>query len=203
VIFRALFFVVLTFSSFAFAGADFENLREDATVPENCKQLDLNDFQGPHEIITYGISGAKAVGFTHEYPLSREDANILWVALKNAGSEKFRVETKLASDAELKRNYDLIEANLDMGFDFGSEGEVLEALALIDLRKTYPESEYFHTGGVEYSHGGSAALGELDVIVGRRSDCHIVVVGEAKLGVSQLYHAQSQMARFDHFIHHP
>jgi len=90
---------------------------------------------------------------------------------------------------------------------FTNEGDVLELLWPESLSKTseplktiYPETEYFYTGGLEYRHAGGRTLGELDILIGRRSDCQIIAFGEAKLGIKSLAKARSQLARFIAFL---
>lgn len=92
---------------------------------------------------------------------------------------------------------------VEKDFDFDTEGEVLELLALVDLEKEYPPQEYFHTGGIEYTSRyvkQHHTMGELDIVIGRISDCKIVAIGESKLGLHRLGKAKEQLARFMNFL---
>jgi hypothetical protein len=172
-------------------------LRHDESIPEACRDLDIDNFRGENlEYMTYGIEGAEKKGFTYEYPLSRDGASQLWKAMKKLISgEVFRPSFK---EPGLQRDYQTLADNYaQMDFDFGSEGEVLELLAIVALKRQLPEN-YFVTGSLAYFGGKSN--GELDLLVGRSSDCHIEVVGEAKLGLRQLSHAHQQLQRFREFI---
>lgn len=200
--FLALYFIGALGGAFWGAGARadefFENTRHDPSMPPNCAEFDMRDFATVSRIILAGPQGARREGFTHEYPIAREDAATLWQALNTSGAV---VPEVIRSNPRLSRDYALLtQLGPRMGFDYGKEGDVLEALALHLLRQEFPEREYFLTGGVAYSPSATlAALGELDIIVGRRSDCAVVAIGEAKLGVRQRNHALAQLKRFTDF----
>jgi hypothetical protein len=176
------------------ASADqfFHNNRIDATVPANCREMDLRNFYPLSRFITYSIQGGRAAGFTHEYPISRRDAESLWARLR---AEAHHGAPKLTGNAASLYAY-----GRQMGFDFENEGEVLELLAILQLRQEYPEREYFLTGSVAYGEANVSNVGELDIIVARRADCGVVAVGEAKLGVNQRPHANQQLRRFMQFL---
>jgi hypothetical protein len=182
--------------NFVFADVEFLPIRQDRTMPAHCVNLTAEDFSEPSKRVIYGIEGYKNKGFSHEIPLERQEARDLWHAM-NGDRTSLDV---VASSEELSKFKETLEtAGVQMGFDYGKEGDVLEALALLDLEKEYPSKDYFHTGGYEYSNGRGPVVGELDVLVGRRSDCNIIVVGEAKLGHKMLNKAHSQLNRFENF----
>lgn len=189
--------LLLLFTNFVFANIEFSPLRIDRTVPTHCVNLTAEDFSEPHIKVIYGIEGYKKKGFSHEIPLERQEARDLWQAMNGDRISLDIVE----SSEELRKFKEILDiAEVEMGFDYGKEGDVLEALALVDLEKEYPSEEYFHTGGYEYSNSrGGRVVGELDVLVGRRSDCNIIVIGEAKLGHKMLGKAREQLARFENF----
>ena len=168
-------------------------------MPSECQTLELEDFSQPYDLIIYGIEGSSSKGFSHEVPIKREEARLLWSVLKPRGNT--RGMDQIRSNPKLDFFYYLLTTSgRDMGFTYHNEGEVLEALALIDLENIYPDDKYFQTGGVAYSNGNGRIVGELDVLVGRKSDCKILVVGETKLGIGQIAHARSQLQRFESFL---
>ncbi len=176
----------------SFADPYFQSTRIDAFVPANCRNLELRNFNLLGRYITYSVQGACAAGFTHEYPISRQDAQNLWKTLR---TEALTNTHKLSGNTAT-----LYTAGRQMGFNFEKEGDVLEVLALLQLKQEYPEREYFLTGGLAYGYTGGAYLGEIDIIVARRSDCDVVAVGESKLGVNERSHALQQLKRFSVFL---
>jgi len=173
----------------------FENLRVDAYVPTYCRDFSLESFSNVKEWFIYGIDGYTDRGFDYEYPLSRDNATWLWEAFKN-GREPQQWPRKLTREVEIIKEF-----KGPMGFEFGSEGEVLELLSLVDLEKRFSRRDYFMTGGVMYHEGpGQRTIGELDIMVGDMKTCEIVAVGEAKLGTSGLSKAKQQLARFKVFL---
>ena len=196
--------LVLLFSvQQSFASPHFTPLRDDLTVPEKCREVELAHFSLPVEKFFVGRRGALAMGFTFEYPMSRANASILWSYFKalTDGQKKLHILAKIKADPELLRDYKIILANYqEQGFEFSNEGEILEVLAIEDLYREFPENFYFITGGIEYHRANSSmTLGEVDVFVGRRDDCSSVAVGEAKLGPA-LDKAKSQILRFEGFL---
>ena len=194
-----LFFVFLSFSSLfssvSFADQYLNELRWDELVPEDCHELSLSNFENIEEWPVYGIRGYTDRGFDYEYDISRRDASWLWNQFRN-GNEPDSWPSHMDEAVEIVQTY-----KDDMGFDFKVEGEVLEILALVDLHNMYDPEEYFFTGGIEYRDGsGGRTMGELDVLVGERSTCNIVVVGEAKLGKGSLGKAHKQLNRFKGFL---
>ena len=189
-----------------FAAADFRSLRDDLTTPEHCKEMKLSYYRTmPAEKFYVGRDGALAMGFTFEYPIKRGDATVLWKYFKlyaNGGVHDLDLYNKIKNKPALKRDFDIIMANFEeQNFDFGSEGEILEILAIEKLYREFPENQYFITGGVEYSYPGSHTLGEIDIYVADRQSCEIVAVGESKLGKKKtLNKAKKQLQRFSNFL---
>lgn len=172
----------------------FRSTRKDPGVPAHCRDFVPSFFHALEaQDLYFGGEGAVSRGFTDEVRLERTDATLLWNHLRGKSESALpkHLSTQLA---------ELEAAREDMGFSYKMEGEVLEALALRQLQERYPENEYFTTGGYTYLKPANAGkfetIGELDVIVGRRSDCSIVRIGEAKLGAKQLGHAREQLRRF-------
>lgn len=193
-------FLPLLFSLFgaipllAQADSYFDFNRNDQEVPAPCRDFKLGYFSENSRYVIYGLEGAAAKGFTHEYPLSRKEASVLWKSMQSSGAP----ERSGALGRELEI---LVEGRDVKGFAYRNEGDVLEALALSDLEREYPPSIYFHTGGLAYHEAGNpVTIGELDLVVARRSDCKVVMVGEAKLGLEQLGHARKQLRRIDTFL---
>ncbi len=176
--------------------------RLDQTLPQHCLDMQPRYFDGPFADMTVGIAGATQKGFTHEIPIQRDQANVLWHVFKARarGAQDFYAERFMYSDPSLEPFYGMIESNYrQMGFTFGSEGDVLELLALVYLRSMFPVERYYHTGGYGYFYGGRE-VGELDIIVGERQNCDVVVVGQAKLGLGSGSSAWEQIRRFKNYI---
>jgi len=173
----------------------FETLREDRYVPVHCRDFGVKNFREVREWFVYGIDGYQKRGFDYEYPVSRTEATWLWEAFK-----KNKEPTEWPRN--LDREVELIKTHKEpMGFEFGSEGEVLELLALVDLEERFSRRDYFMTGGLVYrSRPEAPTTGELDLLVGDMKTCNIVAVGEAKLGSSGLSKAKEQIARFKGFL---
>lgn len=188
-----LFFIL---SSLAFSSVTFESTRMDQKMPANCVNLTAEDFSEKHTKVIYGIKGSKEKGFTHEFPITRQEARDLWQALNddNVSLDIVRRSDRLS---DLKKMLDT--DGRDMGFDFKKEGDVLEVFALLDLNTQYPDKDYFRTGGYEYHGDNGRVVGELDILVGKRSDCNIIVIGESKLGVKMIGKANEQLSRFERF----
>lgn len=189
----------------AYASPYFTPLREDQNVPQECKDLRLGHFQWPAEKFYMGRDGAVGMGFTFEYPIQRGHATTLWYYFRGlvSGNPDSALLFKIENTPELKRDYEIILAHYqEQGFDFSSEGEILESLSIESLYQEFPENMYFITGGVEYHEEySSQTIGELDVYIGRRDSCELVAVGEVKLGTGKtLNKARKQLERFENFL---
>ena len=200
-------FVLALFLVFNQADASpyFDALRDDQSIPKKCKDLKLKHFQWPAEKFFVGRKGALDMGFTFEYPLKRSHATTLWKYFRShaSGSSDANLLKTINSSPDLKRDYKIILANYEkQDFDFKSEGEVLEVLAIHQLYSEFPENLYFITGGVEYHEEFSPmTIGELDIYVGRVDTCELVAVGEVKLGSRKtLNKARKQLNRFENFL---
>lgn len=191
--------ILFLFSSTLYARIVFKQIRNDHLLPEQCRNLSANDFKKtPIHYFTYGAKGATNHGFTYEIPIKRKTARLLWMAFRN-DQEEFRIySVKIDSNPLTQHFIDLITDLKDpMEFEFGSEGEILEILALKDLEKYYSKNTYFFTGGFTYKkRNGKQIIGELDLIVGEKKSCKIVAVGESKLGIGALSKAKKQLKRF-------
>ncbi|MCM2277326.1 MAG: hypothetical protein NDJ89_04565 [Oligoflexia bacterium] len=174
------------------------NTRFDPSVPANCRQFEIQDFSETSRIVLVGLEGSRKGRFTHEFPLGRQEANLLWIALSPETAGSPQVMEEIRANPRLRELHALLQQlGAQMGIDYGKEGDVLEALALYMLREVFPESQYFLTGGVEYGDfPRTSVIGELDIIVARRSDCKVVAIGESKLGIRQGTHARAQLSRF-------
>ncbi len=184
----------------SYGGHYFRSLRDDQTIPEKCREVNLSHFSTYDlETFFYGPEGANNRGFTHEYPVRRDDARKLWnlaKALVN-GAHREEIERRLKNNQQMLRDFKIVADHYEqMDFDFESEGEILEILAIRDMTHQVPE-DYYVYGSVFY-HDRMA--GELDLMVGRRSDCQIISIGEAKLGLKSLSKAHRQLDRFKSFL---
>jgi hypothetical protein len=177
-------------------------VRNDPEIPENCRKFALSIFEGVSRKIFYGIKGSKSRGFTHEYDITRDEASFLWSVFRKGREFDPRTIEMLDKNPRLRSAFGVLYQNGPAkGFQFHSEGEILELLALVDLEKEYPADKYFMMGGLVYhEHNSSTDLGELDIIVVRRQDCGVVAVGEAKLGKEAGSTARKQIQRFLEFL---
>ncbi len=188
-----------------FGSPYFDPVRLDLTVPEKCRDLKLSYFKNPSEEIYVGRQGALAAGFTIEYPVTRNNARLLWRYFKSLTHqpEDLNLLRKIKADPVLRRDYDIILRNYEeQDFWFQNEGEILEVLAIHHLYKEFPENHYYITGGIEYHEMGSEkTIGEIDLLVGLRDSCESYVVGEVKLGRRKmLSKAKEQLRRFENFL---
>ncbi|MCB0412595.1 MAG: hypothetical protein KDD22_08725 [Bdellovibrionales bacterium] len=173
-----------------------DHLRWDQTIPSQCGDLDIEDFDDPKiEFITYSTEGAEDRGFTYEYPIARKEGRQLWEAIRTfQHGDQERPQFK---NPDLYEDFKALTDNYEsMGFDFHSEGEVLELLAILAM-KSHLTADYFITGSVAYQ---DKTAGELDIVIGHSQTCKIMVVGEVKLNPRALGHAKSQLQRFKDFI---
>lgn len=193
----------LLFSSQAFAGYGghhFRSLRADQTVPEYCLDLELNHFEEEEiDFFTYSIEGGKRRGFDYEYPLNRDQAKHLWRYIKRfmAGDVVDTGSGRFGSDPALKQSFEILINNYEAkDFNFGSEGEILELLAIHALEQKLEPDLYVY-GSVQYA---DRVAGELDLIVAKKTDCSVYSIGEVKLGVRSLGKAKKQLRRFQGFL---
>lgn len=193
--------VVATFTNSAFADQFFETKRYSSLTPSHCQEFNIEYFNGPLVWVTYSVHGAVENGFTNGVDLSRHEAAQAWRFLRDftykGPDARWPISMTPRGDKLLST---LENMRQQMGFTYGSEGEILEAIALLDLANYYDPAHYFFTGGIEYSRGSGRVMGELDIIVARKSDCKVMVVGETKLGLHRLSKAHKQLARFRHFV---
>jgi len=79
-----------------------------------------------------------------------------------------------------------------------SIGTMFEVIVRHELERRYPSADFEITGALEYLHG-TTVVGELDLLVFRRSDGACVMVGEAKFwrNLSKaIKKARTQLQRF-------
>lgn len=184
-----------------FGDEHFDFNRNDSRIPSQCQEFDLSDFEDTQSFFTYGVKGSTSRGFDYEVDISREEASQLWDIFKKGENHDSDIRAKLSNDPHLLQLFDRIQSAEDMGFDFQKEGDILEVLSLLDLSSRYQDSKYFFTGGLEYRDSEhTRTLGELDLLVVERSSCHVVAIGESKLGVKQLSHAHEQLERVHGFL---
>lgn len=74
---------------------------------------------------------------------------------------------------------ELFEELRDSAMNYEVVGTVCEQVARIELEKTYPESEYQIVNGIEYGDN-TRTIGELDVVIFKKSTKKAVLVGEVK-----------------------
>ena len=195
-----LIFLPITSWAGGYGDHYFESLRFDQNVPNRCQDVSLEHFDDHNlETFFYGPEGALDRGFTHEYPVEREGARELWAAAKDLvmGENLDDILRRFSQSPNLQQDLELIADNYqEMGFDFHSEGEILEILAILELQESVGD-DYYVFGSVYYS---DKVAGELDLMVGRVSDCKVEAVGEAKLGLRMLGKAHKQIDRFIGFL---
>ncbi len=203
--------LVFLFNQFAASDPYLENLKNDTSVPEHCRETELNDFSVKDlGIFTVSITSTRGpTRFTFEYPIKRHHAHSLWGVMKNyVKNEVLSPSDKnlVNSNEELKRNFNVLKNNYKTrGFSFGSEGEILELLAHVALQKQFNSGKtgVFVTGSVEYRRFQSGqVLGELDVVIADKEDCKVLAYGEAKLGTHRASKAWGQVQRFMDFLNY-
>lgn len=178
----------------------FRSLRDDRTIPEKCREVNLSHFDTYDlDTFTYGPIGANNRGFTYEYPVRRDNARKLWGIAQRLvhGDSREDIEQHLKGDQQMLRDFNILADHFQaMDFDFESEGEVLELLSIVDMQTKLTDDFYVY-GSVFYA---DKVAGELDLMVGRKADCQIVSIGEAKLGLKSLSKAKEQLGRFKSFL---
>lgn len=175
--------------------------RIDRHAPCSCKPFNVMQFNDSQ--IDYFIEGIQRTkGADIHFDLDRDDARTLWYAL----NENKTPATRNNARNQIKNNkvisyYDSLVQMKDLyGFNFISEGEILEALVILELEDKFPKDLFFVTGGISYySHDNRPVTGELDLVVYETATCSVVSVGEAKLtrGTNK---AREQIARFRQFL---
>ena len=186
----------LFFSLEVFSEISMERLRDDLDIPTYCSTVKVSHFKkniNQIKYFTYGSKGSTAHGFDYEVSIPRKTATKIWSAYKK-GKDLLSL---FQSDPLILGFVKTILRDIKRKkYDLYSEGEILESLALEDLKKYYSEDLYFFTGGVSYSRNSRTnTLGELDLIVAKKKDCTVVAVGESKLGL-RLGKAKAQLKRF-------
>lgn len=177
-------------------------VRIDRHVPCECKPIAVSQFN--EREINYFIEGIKSTkGADIKLDLHRGEATLLWKALNTNYTKEQQdiARAQIAKDKKLSDYILQIDIYKDLhGFDFNSEGEVLEALAILDMEERYPVQNFFSTGGISYFNRlGENVIGELDIVVFERASCTVISVGEAKLSRSTSK-ARQQIARFRKFL---
>lgn len=199
------FVAVVVGVSNLWASPHFTLNREDLSVPEKCRDMQLSFYSLPAEVVFIGREGGVAMGYTLEYPVSRNNAQTLWKYFKDLaqGEDNQNLKDQILNNPAMKRDYEIIMRNYqEQDFSFSSEGDILELLAIHDMYNEFPENEYYITGGVAYHEAHSPqTIGELDLFVGRRDSCDAVLVGETKLGTRKMLNkAKDQLDRFESFL---
>lgn len=197
---KLLILAVVLFSQSALA-LNFRNIRVDQYVPYHCRQTNTEFFNvSTLEYFTVSVIGSLSYGFTYEYPIERHNANILFKAFNQGYYTNPSFVNQVNSDPELIRDYSVLINQAPLrGFEFTSEGEVLEILVLTKIQSNLNSWRLgaFATGSIEY-HGRSQAAnhGEIDVLISDASSCKAIAYGEAKLGRKRNKKARDQVARF-------
>lgn len=204
--------LLLSYTSFA---AVFKSDRFFPQTPAHCQKVKPSHFKEAPLTFIYGSEGATRRGFDLEFPIARANARTAWHILKDGKvtrRERARAQEK---SLRLLKYVDLLHSEgPKMEFNFSSEGEILEVLVISNIQKQ--PREFFHFleqasgrrfhpqdfyvfGSVGYSRLGDRRLGELDLIIARKSNCEVVAIGEVKLGHRGLGKARRQMQRFINF----
>ncbi len=100
-----------------------------------------------------------------------------------------------ANDPRLKKYIKILK---DSGENINSIGTLFEVLIRHKLAERYPTDQYEITGCLEYLRGNQT-IGELDLLVFRKSDGKCVMIGEAKFWKnlsSAIKKAKAQLKRY-------
>ena len=199
---KGLFGFIALLFSLSIQAAEITHLRNDQSIPEHCRTNDVSDFLSADlKYITYSRTGAVNRGFDHEYNITREELRRFWSIFKN-DSHGEGTQRWVSKSKNRLRDYNMIMDNYeDMDFDFNEEGQVLEVLALLAIKEKLDTDRYYITGSVAYSGGKTSnRIGELDLVVGHKETCKIILVGEVKINPRRLGKAKGQLSRFRRFL---
>jgi hypothetical protein len=86
--------------------------------------------------------------------------------------------------------------------DYSTRGAVCEKVAILELEETWGRNDYTILNGVAYADG-HRRIGELDIVILRKSDDEAVLIGEVKCSTAYgatLERAKEQLGRFYDFI---
>ncbi len=201
--------LILLISLLAYPSASHASMllqRSVRDIPEHCRSMEPIHFSRGFSKILMSVedlpADIKGVQ-TLEFPYSREDIHILWRYLRaRAGSSSGAgLMSPLAQNPSLGPTLEkIINSHEDHGIDFRAEGDVLEIMGLLHFEEEYPANEYFVFSGLAYGKSNTQILGELDLIVARRSDCQVVLIGEAKANGHSLKEGYSQLQRFEKWL---
>jgi hypothetical protein len=139
-----------------------------------------------------------------------EDGKSALDELMSEMSQTFEREYGSANGADnLRRHFNhMAKETIAGNFSYSAVGDVLEILSPFGLdsanksiNDSFPPSEYYVNGGWEYKRDNGQTMGELDIIVARKSDCSVVALGESKLTTTKYMRkrfskARSQLKRF-------
>lgn len=151
------------------------------------------------EFFTYGVRGAKRHGFTNEMNISRRQVRYLWWIIQNK-IDGVTEDVVRHRGESFKKNYEsLLASEKAFNFRWQTEGEILEALVLMKLRKEYSPRHYSILGGVVY-FDKKHDIGEIDFTVVKKSSREVVAFGEVKLGHNSLSKAKKQLRRIKTFL---
>jgi hypothetical protein len=179
----------------------------NADLAASCGPLQLSQFMNVQQVATISLKGARAHGFDMELNLTRSQVQFLNRALRD-GTPDAKVTKTLRS---MPRHIQAIfkrarEVWRQRGFSLGQDGQILELLAGIKLEQQFPPEDYIHLSGVSYMGINNVgemkrSVGELDIVVVRRSDCRVVVIGECKLNSNSVGRARLQLSQFGLYLY--
>ena len=152
------------------------------------------------EFFTYGVKGAVRHGFTHQIDITRREARYLWWIMQNKMHDTVTEDVISRRRDIFKKHYEtLLASEKTFNFTWQTEGEILEALVLMKLRKDYSPRHYSILGGVSY-FDKKHDIGEIDFTVVKKSNQEVVAFGEVKLGHQSLSKAKKQLKRIKMFL---
>lgn len=199
---KSILLLLVTVFIYQVGASEIVHLRHDLTIPDECNYNEVSDFFASDlKYFTYSRTGNKGSKFDFSYDISREEIRQLWSIFRSGDQDSGRAMSWKNSSERKKKIFMAIYNHFEkMDFDFNDEGQVLEILTLVKIKKSLKDDMYI-TGSVAYSgNRTSNRIGELDIVVGYKKDCTIAYVGEVKVNPRRVGHAKSQLARFKRFI---
>jgi len=154
---------------------------------------------------SFGPMNAAAGLFDYKMPVVADEDEILFRALYH----RYHPEdvAAIAGSEKLQHQFAILEASDD---SIAMVGMVLEVLVRHEISADeFPEPEFWVTGGLTYQMGSEGnLLGELDILIIRREDRKIILIGEAKLSKGDSFafaieKAQKQLKRIRDTISGP
>ncbi len=206
-----LFISLISASTFSLAAIKEPFIRRphfDSYIPANCWPINLSQFSDTQTMtgLTIGPLGSEQEGFDIEFPISHQEIKDLWSflgPLAYDGTVDRYALNKIETNTTLNDYLDLLLLeSKKTGLKISSQGVIYELLVAHRLREKLNEFGFFITGAIIYGKNKNRIMGELDLVIGRISDCKILIVTEVKSYTSPraALKGREQLDRFFQFL---